>query len=1327
MFTMNHLLNRIVVFTSIVILLTTIAAATPLSSDKTLAQADESNPIRPGTLAASSLTPPPPLTPPAQGPTLNRKPMQGVGRSQLRDSGIDGMEFDPQVRVHLGDIPQPPAEARPPSADKMGVQREGAVREFVGPRQTTQPFEQANLLQAQGWTNQVYEDFEGTFPTGCWTLEDYGPDGLDIQWGVDDKYAWYGSGAAWPARGGSDGWDPEVTPHYSDNLDSWMICGPFDFSNAADVFVDFGLWLDTEIYYDWLYFGASVDNLTYDVNYWSGYSDGWTDQALWLSAYAGYSQVWLAWIFSSDESNSTEYEGAWVDEISVWTYEVPGMDDAGNLVEDGSFEEGGFAWFPITQSVQSAVSVAALSLPDPAQTSSRVLAPTGSYITDRTAVHGKHSAFMYADGELNDFLVQPVAIPTGTTDIQFDFWFGVTTNETTRRNDWFCASLANAALDTLIVDLGCLDATNTTGYWQEVLYTFTDAEVQQALEGEGIWLIFELYNRGDQGTGTAAWLDYIRLYATGGEAGEYIDGNEPNDVPGEATAISCGEVVSGTIGDALVGYGDRDWFRLENVATGRLDVDIDAQSLSPPSALDSVVYLFDDSGSTTPLAWNDDDGASYDSYITYTNSTADATFYIAVASYDEYGGPESFYNLKISCADAGTGPPPAPDTPAGDANTWTLMLYLNAEDSSFASILQGYQSDMETVLNGKTGFMTVTVLYDGPNSGDTHRAVLQPDGNYTKGVNYWPMSEQNMGDPATLAAFAKWSMDNYPAENYYLAVDDHGHGVYGISWDKTNNNDSITPPELYSALKNATNNGARKIDIFDYEACLMGMAENAYDVREWVNYVVFFEQISWGLNTYPNYFSDLSSTDTPLTVGTRIVNRYHTEADNEGYPHTISLINTGQMANVKQSVTDLGNALVATGDQTAVTNARNNAQAFAADNDATNPAYADYIDLWDLADETAGLSGVATAATQVKNAVQNAVQAEQHSSGSVDSFYWDHSNVHGLSIYYPASNASGAFSDYIAERLFKMSADESGIDGRWDEFLEWAVTTGGNGAGNGLGGGDRKGMNSGRFLQPKLGAVLRVYLPLVMRNYPPLPDVPTLYTIENADRNGDYTVSWGASSGATSYTLQEAANPSFTSATTAYSGAGTSASITGKAAGTYYYRVNASNEYGNSSWSNVQSVTVLPPSDPIQNGGFENGRDGSWTEYSTHGWVLILNDFSPTSVTAHNGSWAAWLGGGSDEIAYIEQQVVVPSDSSTLSFWHWIASEDNCGNDFGGVIVNGSTIVDEFNLCSSTNTGGWVRRTVNLSAYAGQTIQLQIRAETNSSLNSNLFIDDVAF
>jgi hypothetical protein len=235
-----------------------------------------------------------------------------------------------------------------------------------------------------------------------------------------------------------------------------------------------------------------------------------------------------------------------------------------------------------------------------------------------------------------------------------------------------------------------------------------------------------------------------------------------------------------------------------------------------------------------------------------------------------------------------------------------------------------------------------------------------------------------------------------------------------------------------------------------------------------------------------------------------------------------------------------------------------------------------------------------------------------------------------------------------------------------------------------------------------------------------VPGAPYLHPIENSDQNGDYAVRWTAGAGPapTAYDVEENGVIIQSDHT------GTSVDVSGKTAGTYTYRVRGKNGDGPGPWSDAQSAYVVPP--PIQNGDFENGPDGSWTEYSSNGFDLIVDSFFPTLIVPHSGRWAVWLGGALNETSSITQQVTVPSSSLTLGFWYWIGSQDTCGNDFGYVVIGGADI-ETFDLCEDENTGGWAKHTTDLSAYEGQSVSLQIRAETNGSQNSNLFIDDVAF
>jgi hypothetical protein len=117
-----------------------------------------------------------------------------------------------------------------------------------------------------------------------------------------------------------------------------------------------------------------------------------------------------------------------------------------------------------------------------------------------------------------------------------------------------------------------------------------------------------------------------------------------------------------------------------------------------------------------------------------------------------------------------------------------------------------------------------------------------------------------------------------------------------------------------------------------------------------------------------------------------------------------------------------------------------------------------------------------------------------------------------------------------------------------------------------------------------------IYLPLTLKRWPPIPYTPVLNSISNPDGDGNYTVSWSSAELAQDYTLEEATNARFSDASVVYHDTGTSYTASDQPVGTYYYRVKASNSWGDSGWSNIETVTVSPPPTPEPCPTFQTGR-----------------------------------------------------------------------------------------------------------------------------------------
>lgn len=170
---------------------------------------------------------------------------------------------------------------------------------------------------AQGqWNTILYEGFEGVFP-GNWNTLD--SSGLGYQWKDRSCLSSVGSWSGWAMGGGTNGLTLPCGSTYINDANTWLYIGPFNLSDATKVELKFDLWLNTEMQYDFLHWGASTDGFSYNMVEESGSTNGWVSRSLDLSNvngqnFVGQSQVWIGFLFTSDYSINYP-TGAAIDEV----------------------------------------------------------------------------------------------------------------------------------------------------------------------------------------------------------------------------------------------------------------------------------------------------------------------------------------------------------------------------------------------------------------------------------------------------------------------------------------------------------------------------------------------------------------------------------------------------------------------------------------------------------------------------------------------------------------------------------------------------------------------------------------------------------------------------------------------------------------------------------------------------------------------------------------------------------------------------------------------------------------------------------------------------
>jgi hypothetical protein len=193
---------------------------------------------------------------------------------------------------------------------------------------------------------------------------------------------------------------------------------------------------------------------------------------------------------------------------------------------------------------------------------------------------------------------------------------------------------------------------------------------------------------------------------------------------------------------------------------------------------------------------------------------------------------------------------------------WNFLIYLNGVNSldQFGAI---NINQMEAV--GSNANLNILVQWGTQAKTSVDRLLVQKDTDPQKVTSpvVQTLPSVDMGNVKSLVDFAEWAQANYPAKHTFIVVWDHGNGWHfanikgnfvagnpfhanDISWDDRTGS-YITTEQLGQAMVDIATNYGRKIDIYGSDACLMGMAEVAGEMKGAVQYFVGSQEVEPGM------------------------------------------------------------------------------------------------------------------------------------------------------------------------------------------------------------------------------------------------------------------------------------------------------------------------------------------------------------------------------------------------------------------------------------------------------------------------------------------------
>jgi len=410
-----------------------------------------------------------------------------------------------------------------------------------------------------------------------------------------------------------------------------------------------------------------------------------------------------------------------------------------------------------------------------------------------------------------------------------------------------------------------------------------------------------------------------------------------------------------------------------------------------------------------------------------------------------------------------------------EIKSWTVLVYL-AGDNNLDEFGASDLAEMKRV--GSSGKLNIVAQFDRAAAGISTRRFLLRRGTTLDADAVANLGETNMGDPAVLEDFIKWGLKTYPAERCMVVLWNHGNGwddtdlyrvarnvvdrpvtrstvaaatvpleqfravgkrfrralfapsvaegmrARGIAYDD-NAQDFLDNIELKKVLERVAKSLKRKIDVVGMDACLMNMAEVAYQLRGAAACTVGSEEIEPGDGwPYDKILTALAKKPsmTGSQLAAEVVKRYLASYTDDNV--TLSAFDLGKIDAVAKAIDELARelkeAVASSEESAAIVTARTQVQTF----DHGDRDYIDLLDFCDLLDEHVHVPEIKSRTAGVRKAVKGGFLLAAGKRGR------EVSHAQGVSIYFPMRpfNATQPLTPLYATLDFTKGT-------KWDEFL----------------------------------------------------------------------------------------------------------------------------------------------------------------------------------------------------------------------------------------------------------------------------------------------------